>query len=343
MDAAAVPSCPDCATEWGTGLLACPGCQRLVHGDALRTLAEEAESAARAGDAPSSLASWRRALELLPAGSRQHAMLTEKVVVLSREVEQAGPSSEPAGTGSRLARWAGTLGVVGVLLWKFKVVVVLVLSKAKLLLLGLTKLPTLLSALASFGVYWTAWGWRFALGLIATMYVHEMGHVFALRRYGIRATAPMFVPGLGAFVRMEQYPVSPREDARVGLAGPMWGLCAAGAAWLGALITGWPSWAAVARTAAWLNLFNLLPLASLDGGRGFRSLSRGQRWLLVGCLALAWGISHEGILGLLCVVAAVRASFGQAAAPDRGVLAQFAFLVIALTGLCVAAGRHAMP
>ena len=340
-DAAAVQSCPDCATEWGSGLLACPGCQRLVHRDALRTLAEEAESAARAGDAPASLASWRRALELLPAGTRQHALLTEKVVALSREIEQAGPSSSAPAAGSGRGRWAGSLGVVGALLWKFKVVAVLVLSKAKLLLLGLTKLPTLLSALASFGVYWTVWGWRFALGLIATMYVHEMGHVFALRRYGIRATAPMFVPGLGAFVRMEQYPVTPREDARVGLAGPMWGLFAAAAAWAGALATGWPSWAAVARAAAWLNLFNLLPLASLDGGRGFRSLSRGQRWLVVGCLALAWGTTHEGILALLFVVAAARASFGQPAEPDRGVLGQFAFLVLALAALCVVSGRHA--
>jgi len=266
------------------------------------------------------------------------------VAALSLEIERAGGSSEPAKGVSGRARWTGGLGVVGALLWKFKVILVLVLSKAKLLLLGLTKLPTLLTALASFGVYWTVWGWRFALGLVATMYVHEMGHVFALRRYGIRATAPMFVPGLGAFVRMEQYPVSPREDARVGLAGPTWGLFAAAAAWTGAVATGWASWAAVARAAAWLNLFNLLPLASLDGGRGFRSLSRGQRWLLVGCLALAWGMSHEAILGLLCLVAAARAGFGQGAEPDRGVLGQFAFLVVALAGLCVVSARHAtMP
>jgi hypothetical protein len=96
---------------------------------------------------------------------------------------------------------------------------VFLLGKAKFLLLGMTKLPTLLSAVAAFGVYWTVWGWKFALGLVASMYVHDMGHVFALRRYGIRATAPMFVPGLGAFVCMEQYPKSQREDARVGLAG----------------------------------------------------------------------------------------------------------------------------
>jgi Zn-dependent protease len=341
-DAPAVQTCPDCATEWGRGLLACPGCQRLVHRDALRTLAEEAESAARAGDAPASLVSWRRALELLPAGSRQHAVLTEKVVALSREVEHERPASTGPAAQSGRGRWIGTFGVLGGLLWKFKVIAVLLLSKAKLLLLGLTKLPTLLSALASFGVYWTVWGWRFALGLIVTMYVHEMGHVFALRRFGMRATAPMFVPGLGAFVRMEQYPISPREDARVGLAGPMWGLAAAAAAWAGALATGWPSWAAVARTAAWLNLFNLLPLASLDGGRGFRSLSRGQRWAMVGCLALAWAFSHEAIVGLLCIVAAVRASVGQSAEPDRGVLARFAFLVTALAALCALSARHAL-
>ena len=65
--------------------------------------------------------------------------------------------------------------------------------------------------------------------------------------------------------------------------------------------------------------------------------------MLVGCLALAWWISHEAILGLLCIVAAARASFGQGAEPDRGVLAQFAFLVTALAGLCVVSGRHTMP
>ena len=64
-------------------------------------------------------------------------------------------------------------------------------------------------------------GIGFGVGLIASIYVHEMGHVFALRLYGIRATAPMFVPGLGALVRLHQYPIDAREDARVGLAGPV--------------------------------------------------------------------------------------------------------------------------
>ena len=56
----------------------------------------------------------------------------------------------------------------------------------------------------SLGVYWQLWGWKFALGFVLALYVHEMGHVAALRRYGVRASAPMFIPLLGAFVRLEE-------------------------------------------------------------------------------------------------------------------------------------------
>ena len=79
----------------------------------------------------------------------------------------------------------------------------------------------------SLGVYWTAWGWQFALGIILSIYVHEMGHVFALHRYGFKAAAPMFVPGVGALVRLQQPVTNTREDADIGLAGPIYGLGAA--------------------------------------------------------------------------------------------------------------------
>jgi len=78
--------------------------------------------------------------------------------------------------------------------------------------------------LLSASLYWTIWGWKFALGVVLSIYIHEMGHVQALQRYGIKATAPMFIPGLGAVIRLKQYPADAREDARVGLAGPLWGL-----------------------------------------------------------------------------------------------------------------------
>src|SRR2546428_13931548 len=68
------------------------------------------------------------------------------------------------------------------------------------------------------GWYGTIWGWKFARGFVVSIYIHEMGHVQALPRYGIKATAPMFIPGVGAFIRLKQYPTDRREDARVGLA-----------------------------------------------------------------------------------------------------------------------------
>src|SRR5439155_20796972 len=173
------------------------------------------------------------------------------------------PVAPSAGNKAPGLRAATGVGAIGLLLWKLKA-----------LLLGLTKGTTLFSMLLSLGVYWTAWGWKFALGLVLSIYVHEMGHVAALRRYGIRASAPMFIPGVGAVIRAQQSPANPIEDARVGLAGPIWGLGAALASLGLYLVTDWPICLAMARVGAWINLFNLLPLWPLDGGRGFQSLPR---------------------------------------------------------------------
>jgi Zn-dependent protease len=329
--------CPGCGTELAASLLSCPSCQRLLHGDELKQLAGDAERLQAAGDLVAALAKWRQAIDLLPPGSRQSQAIGAKVAELSRQVDVApAPAIEPPRAGSMAARLLAPLGVLGLLLWKFKFVLVLVLGKAKLLLAGLTKGGTLISMLLSFGVYWTAWGWKFAAGLIASMYVHEMGHVAALRRLGIKASAPMFVPGLGAFVRMDQYPQSPREDARVGLAGPLWGLAAAVAAYGVHLLTAAPIWAAIARSAGWLNLFNLLPIWQLDGGRGFRALSTGQRWLVTAAMAGLWLATGEGLLALLALAGAFRAWADRGAAePDATTFYEFLFLLATLSALCL--------
>jgi Zn-dependent protease len=317
----------------GPSLLACPACHRLVHADELTRLAADAAKAAEPADA---LAKWRRALELLPPASEQSKTIGARVVALSDQISRtpgARAAAEPAGTS--LAARAGALGALALLAWKFKAAIAFALTKGKFLLAGLTKLPTLFSMLLSLGVYWAAWGWAFALGLLVSLYVHEMGHVAALRRYGIRATAPMFVPGLGAYVRMDQYPATGSEDARVGLAGPIYGLGAALAALAIHFATGSAYWAAIARVGAWLNLFNLLPLWQLDGGRGFRALSRGQRVIALVVLLVAWVATHEGLLLLLALGAGLRV-FSAADAPAEGddvALVQYGGLVAVLAGL----------
>ncbi len=230
--------------------------------------------------------------------------------------------------GSPWGKGAAGVGALGALLFKFKFALVFVLTKAKLLLFGLTKAGTLLSMLLSAGVYWTIWGWKFAFGVVLSIYVHEMGHVQALQRYGIKATAPMFIPGIGAVIRLKQYPAEPREDARVGLAGPLWGLGAALAAYAMYRATGIGVWGAIAHFGAWVNLFNLVPVWQLDGARGFRSLARYQRWIAVAVIAVMWVATSEGLLVLLGCAAAAAAAFGRAAEePDHIALAHYTLLV----------------
>jgi Zn-dependent protease len=341
-------SCPACGTEVAPNLLSCPSCHRLVHADRLKGLAATAEAAERAGELSAALASWREALTLLPPESRQYAVIAGRVAGLGRQVESgasriastSSPQTHPSDSQTA-SRWSGGVisGIIGSLVlavWKFKFLAVFLLAKGKFLLLGLTKASTFLSMLAAFGVYWTAFGGWFALGLVLSIYIHEMGHVAALMRYGVAASAPLFLPGLGAVIRLNQSFTDPRQDARVGLAGPIWGLGAAAACAATYGVSHQPIWAALARVGAWINLFNLMPIWQLDGGRAFRSLTRSQRWLAVTAIATAWAVTAEGLLVLLMVVGAARTALEKPAGePDSGALLQYVALVVVLSAMVV--------
>jgi Zn-dependent protease len=323
-------SCEDCGTEISTNVLVCPRCHRFAHARMLAALRDTAKDAAARGDRSAELDAWHSAMRLVPATSRQHAAITAKIDAL--EAQAAAFPEAPSGppTTGRW-KWLSGLGALGAVIWKLKFLVIALLGKGKLLLLGLTKASTFLSMLLAFGVYWTAWGMWFALGLVLSIYVHEMGHVAALRRFGLQATAPMFVPGLGAFIRLRGRQLSPYQNARVGLAGPIWGLAAAVAALAVGRFGGGPMWIAIAHTGAWLNLFNLMPVWQLDGSRGFAALTKIQRIVVAAAFAVAWAITHDGLVLLLLLVAAARVVDAHApATPDQGALTQFVALVLAL-------------
>lgn len=259
-----------------------------MHADELKRLAAAAQQAEVKPE--EALARWRQAMELLPANSSQAKIIAEKIETLSRTVE--------ATPRAKSGKWKGAVGVAGVaaaILFKFKTVIFLLLGQGKLILLGLTKMGTLLSMFASFGLYWNLYGWQFAGGLILSIYIHEMGHVYALRRLGIAASAPMFIPGLGALVRLQAKYMTPREDARIGLAGPIWGLAAAVVAAALGIALDSPACLVVAQWGAWINLFNLTPVWSLDGARGFHALRRRERILASGAFALAWLPINPGL------------------------------------------------
>jgi Zn-dependent protease len=246
--------------------------------------------------------------------------------ILQPEIRQPPPAS-----GRK--KW-GVLGTIGAFLFKFKTFLLLALTKGKLVLLGLTKLNTLLSMLASIGLYWALYGWKFGVGFVLSIYIHEMGHVMALARYGIAATAPMFIPGFGAFIRLKAYPANVGEDARTGLAGPLWGLGAALACMGVWVLTGSGLFGALAKTGAWINVFNLIPIWQLDGGRGFRALTRQHRMIVAATALLLWIWTSETML-LIIALASVYRLFTKDApeTPDQPVLYQFVGLMAALAGV----------
>jgi Zn-dependent protease len=163
-------------------------------------------------------------------------------------------------------RFLGWIAAAGLLLLKFGKAALLLLPKAKVL-------STSATMLVSVAAYSLIWGWKFALGFVGLLFVHEMGHVIQLRREGIPASAPMFIPFLGAFVAAKSLGDDASAEARVGLAGPVLGTLGALALLPIAIDTGDDFWYALVFTGLFLNLFNLLPVVPLDGGRAMAALS----------------------------------------------------------------------
>jgi Zn-dependent protease len=148
----------------------------------------------------------------------------------------------------------------------------------------------------------------------------------------------MFIPGLGAFVRLKAHPATKGQDARVGLAGPIWGAAAAIACWLLYLVTGKGIFAGLAHTGAVINLFNLLPFWQLDGGRGVLPLTRAER-VMLGVIAVAvFAVTHEPWVILVAIGLGVRAFWGVQGDGDRGAMLQFAGLLAVLGGLAMVRG-----
>jgi Zn-dependent protease len=152
----------------------------------------------------------------------------------------------------------GTVGSAGVL------AKLLISAKAFAVLL---KFKTALSMLVSIAAYALFFGWRFAIGFVLMMFVHECGHVVVLRRQGVKASAPMFIPFLGAFVKLQGQHRSVAHEATSALAGPAAGLAVSGVVLLFANAYDSPLLTALAYTGFFMNLFNLVPALPLDGGR----------------------------------------------------------------------------
>ena len=204
------------------------------------------------------------------------------------------------GSGRRKIDWRriyAPLGAIGLAILKFG-------AKLKALIFLLPKIKiftTSASMLVSVAAYSLIWGWKFAVGFVLLIFVHEMGHVLQLRREGIKASAPMFIPFFGAVIWAKSLGNNALAEARVGLAGPVVGGLASAALIPVADATGNDLFRALAFTGFFLNLFNMLPVVPLDGGRAMAALSPWM-WFVGFAALLALTIAFPNPILILIVL-----------------------------------------
>jgi Zn-dependent protease len=313
-------NCQRCGHHIPEGDLACPSCRVFVHAADVARLTSEATELERKGRLEEARDRWRRCLPLVPPHSTQAEWIQTRVAELDERL--ASPAVSAPQAPRRWTRWLGPLAPLAVVLTKGKA------------LLSLLKLNFLLSFTAFIGVYWAAYGSWFGIGFAVLILWHEMGHYVAVRRLGLPADMPVFLPGLGAYVRWQAMGVSVETRAMVSLAGPIAGLVAAmicAALWRA---TDHGLWAALARASAWLNALNLIPIWILDGGQASHALGRGGRLAVVAVALALWVVNTDGVF-LLVAIAGAWSMFATSPA-DPGsskIAAVYAALLVALASV----------
>jgi hypothetical protein len=224
------------------GALDCPQCHALLHSEELLRISTKANQLEEQNALAEARDEWRKALALLPHNSNQAEWIRGKIYKL--ELTEKHAPTQPL-----KSEWAKRLGPLAP--------IAILLAKSKGLLLALFKLKFLLSFFAFLALYWTLYGFKFGVGFVVLILVHELGHYIDIRRRGLPADMPVFLPGLGAYVRWNALGVTRQTRAAVSLAGPLAGLL--GAALCAYLWhrTGYGLWSVLARVSAVLNILNL--------------------------------------------------------------------------------------
>lgn len=299
-------------------MLVCGHCHALVHSEQLDRLALAAKTLEASGDYRGAREHWLMGLPLLPANSRQAIWIQEH----ARSLQSSADQLQPAPPSEN--KWAQKLGPVGPL--------AILLAKGKLVLTALFKLKFLLSFVAFIGVYWAAFGMKFGVGFAILILLHEMGHFIDVKRRGLPAEMPVFLPGFGAYVRWQALGVSIETRAAVSLAGPLAGFFTALACTALWWQTDNPFWAALARAGAVLNLLNLIPVWVLDGGQAALALSKIERIILLTVSLALWLVLGENMFFLVALGFGYQAFFAGQLPTNPGRATTIYYLVV-LTAL----------
>ena len=307
-------NCPECSHYLPPGTLACPECHAIIYAGHLRTIALRAVAEENEQHWTAARAIWGEALDWLPAGTKQAEAVNAKLTAMDARLRSADDFR---------SRWTKRLGPLAP--------VVFFLAKIKSFLFLLFKVKALFSLLAFFAIYWALFGWRFGMGFTLSILVHEMGHYVAARRRGLKVDLPVFLPGLGAYVRWYSMGISLDALAGIALAGPFFGLLFAAACGGLAVATGSTLFAALAHVTGWLNVLNLAPVLGLDGAQATYALDRTQRWLVLATALLFFGLLHEWMFALVAVGMGWRLwQGGYAERPATKTMVGFVLLLFAL-------------
>jgi Zn-dependent protease len=208
------------------------------------------------------------------------------------------PIHPQPGWKSLVRKLAAPFIALGILIWKLKFVFAAIF-KFKIF-------ATAGTMAVSIGAYALLWGWKFGVAIVLLILVHELGHVLELRRQGVPASAPLFIPFLGAVVGMKQLPADAWREAQVALAGPILGSAGAALVWAAGEAYDSEFLVAMAFVGFFINLFNLLPIVPLDGGRAVAALHPAF-WLvgLVGLTGLMF-LRPSPILLIIVVIGALE-------------------------------------
>jgi Zn-dependent protease len=263
---------------------------------------------------------WLKALELLPADSVQAEWIRGNIKRLEESAPR-GPLADarPADTHPNWAKRFGPLAPLVILLAKGK------------FLLGLFKLKFLLSLGAFVAFYWVLYGVKFGVGFAILILVHEMGHFVDIKRRGLPAEMPVFLPGFGAYVRWTALGVSTETRAFVSLAGPMAGCIGAAVCALLWLNTGDAFWVGLASLSAMLNVLNLIPIWVLDGGQAIAALDKTERIILSAAAVLLAIMFAQPLFLLVAGGAAYRVfTKDMPATPSHAATVYYLMLMAAL-------------
>jgi Zn-dependent protease len=293
--------------------LTCEQCHTLVHAEQLEQLSAGARMFEEHGQLAQAREAWLKALALLPPQATQAQWVRDK----ARKLELAAIAAP-----EKQHQWAKKLGPLAP--------IAVLLAKSKFLL-TLFKLKSLLSLATFMAFYWALYGPKFGLGFAILILVHEMGHYIDIKRRGLPAEMPMFLPGLGAYVRWAAMGVSQATQAAVSLAGPL-------AGWIGAAVcallwwkTGNGLWAALARSSAVLNVLNLTPVWVLDGGKAMSALSKAERIvILTAALVLCFALNEKVFLAVAAGATYRLFTKDLPPQPSRATLAYFLAVLVAL-------------